>query len=52
MKCPYDNKKCNGVESSEMHLIGCKNCKRYRYGVRLTGGIFTWDLFEKWKRKK
>jgi len=38
MKCPYDNKECDQINTSGMtKLKECSECKRYNYGIRLTG---------------
>lgn len=46
MKCPYDNKGCDGVDTSGMTKIDCKNCYRYNNGVRATGAtpVLEWIL--------
>jgi len=40
MKCPYDLKGCDKVNTSGMSMdIECKDCERFNYGIRSTGAL-------------
>lgn len=40
MKCPYDNKECDQIDTSGMtKLKKCEDCERYNHGARLTGAF-------------